>query len=172
MSVKSRRELELHIPAEPRVVQNVREQFEEFIRPLHLTADEVDSLKVALSEACSNAVCHGSPRGRRNQVHLRFAFDDDQLSIEIIDEGKGFCPSQIALPEYEEWKPSGRGLFLMQALMDNVEFEPCRSGTRVRLTKYLVSHVAETVTVHRAAVAGGALGTPALQPVAAYQDMA
>ncbi len=172
MSVKPRRELELHIPAEPRVVQNVREEFEEFIRPLHLTADEVDSLKVALSEACSNAVCHGSPRGRRNQVHLRFAYDDEQLFIEVIDEGKGFRPSQIALPDYEEWKPSGRGLFLMQALMDDVEFEPCRSGTRVKLTKYLVSHAAETLTVHRGAVAGGALGATALQPIAAYQELA
>lgn len=172
MSVKLRRELELHVPAEPRVVQNVREQFEEFIRPLHLTADEVDSLKVALSEACSNAVCHGSPRGRRNQVHLRFAFDEEQLVIEIVDEGKGFRPSQIALPDYEEWKPSGRGLFLMQALMDDVEFEPCRSGTRVRLTKYLAVLAPEVVPVHRASVPGGALAATSLQAVAAYQDMA
>src|SRR5688572_12197767 len=109
------RMLELNLPAEPRVVRDIREKFEEFLAPYGVSAEEIETLKVALSEACSNAVCHGSPRGPLNQIQVRCSVQGDRLLIEVTDEGRGFRPQQIALPEFEEWKPSGRGLFLMQA---------------------------------------------------------
>jgi serine/threonine-protein kinase RsbW len=133
--VMEQQKLQLHFPAEPRVVHDVRRRFEEFVAPLQLQREEVEAIKVALSEACTNAVCHGSPRGVLNCVHITFKADDDRVSIEIVDEGKGFAPQEIALPLYEEWKPSGRGLYLMQALMDEVRFEPTETGTRVVLEK-------------------------------------
>lgn len=168
-SVMPGRVLKLNIPAERRIVQAVRDRFEEFIRPLRLSADEVDALKVALSEACTNAVCHGSPQGRKCHVHVRFEITEDRLVIEIVDEGQGFRPSQIALPEYEEWKPSGRGLFLMQALMDDVEFEPTARGTCVRLTKYLTDAKPEAVPAQASGAISSGLRVGGLQ-VMAYQD--
>jgi serine/threonine-protein kinase RsbW len=131
------RVVELDVPAEPQVVHDLRERFEEFVRPYNLSDEERQGIKVALSEACSNAVCHGSPRGNWNRVHVRYAVEDQRLILEIGDEGRGFRPHNIALPEFEEWKPSGRGLFLMQALMDEVHFERTHAGTRVRLIKNL-----------------------------------
>jgi serine/threonine-protein kinase RsbW len=128
---------EADYPAEPQVVHQVRERVDDFVRPYGLCADELDALKVALSEAFSNAVCHGSPLGPRNRVHLRCEADGKRLVVQITDEGGGFLPTRIALPEFEEWKTSGRGLFIMQELMDAVEFEVVPGGTRVRLVKYL-----------------------------------
>lgn len=168
-SVVPGRILELNIPAERRIVQTVRDRFEEFIRPLRLTADEVDALKVALSEACTNAVCHGSPEGHQCQVHVRFEIQEDRLIIEIVDEGQGFQPAQIALPEYEEWKPSGRGLFLMQALMDDVQFEPTACGTCVRLTKLLPESATEAISSHAGTSVPNTLRVGSLQMIA-YQD--
>jgi serine/threonine-protein kinase RsbW len=131
------RVFEADYPAEPQVVHQVRERVEEFVRPSGINADELDALKVALSEAFSNAVCHGSPLGPRNRVHLRCESDGQRLIIQITDEGGGFLPSRISLPDLEEWKTSGRGLFIMQELMDAVEFELVPGGTRVRLLKLL-----------------------------------
>jgi len=128
--------LEVDFPAEPRVVHDVRQKFEEFVRPCHLCREEVETIKVALSEACSNAVCHGSPRGKGDRIRVRYELAGDRLVIEIRDAGPGFQPAQIALPSSEEYKPSGRGLFLMQALMDEVQFEPTPGGTCVRLVKH------------------------------------
>lgn len=132
------RVFEADYPAEPQVVHQVRERVDDFVRPCGLAADELDALKVALSEAFSNAVCHGSPLGPRNRVHLRCEADGQRLVVQITDEGGGFLPTRIALPEFEEWKTSGRGLFIMQELMDAVEFEVVPGGTRVRLVKYLL----------------------------------
>lgn len=128
---------EADYPAEPQVVHQVRERVEEFVRPCGMSADELDALKVALSEAFSNAVCHGSPLGPRNRVHLRCEADGQRLMVQITDEGGGFLPSRIALPEFDEWKTSGRGLYIMQELMDAVDFELVPGGTRVRLFKLL-----------------------------------
>jgi anti-sigma regulatory factor (Ser/Thr protein kinase) len=127
--------LEVEFPAEPRIVHDVRQKFEEFVRPCRLGREDVETIKVALSEACSNAVCHGSPRGNGDRIHVRYEIAGDRLVIEIRDEGPGFQPRQIALPCSEDYKPSGRGLFLMQALMDEVEFQPSPAGTCVRLVK-------------------------------------
>jgi serine/threonine-protein kinase RsbW len=131
------RVFEADFPAEPQVVHVVRERVDEFARPLGLTEDEMDAFRVALSEAFSNAVCHGSPLGPRNRVHLRCEVDAARLVVQITDEGGGFVPARIALPDFDEWKTSGRGLFLMQELVDQVDFELVPGGTRVRLVKHL-----------------------------------
>jgi len=130
---------EADYPAEPQVVHQVRERVEDFVCTCGLSADELDALKVALSEAFSNAVCHGSPLGPRNRVHLRCEADGQRLVVQVTDEGGGFLPTRIALPEFEEWKTSGRGLYIMQELMDAVDFEMVPGGTRVRLVKILPS---------------------------------
>lgn len=131
------RVLELNLPAEKRIVYEVRQRFEEFMRPCQLVKDDVEWIKVAVSEACTNAVCHGSPRGPLNQVHIRCEVDSERLEVSICDEGGGFHPAAIALPDLEEWKPSGRGLVIMVTVMDDVQFEPVPGGTCVRMIKYL-----------------------------------
>jgi serine/threonine-protein kinase RsbW len=129
--------LEMDFPAERRIVHDVRRRLEEFLQPYEVGADELEALKVALSEAASNAVCHGSPRGETDRVRVEFRTDGRSLDMSISDQGGGFRPAQVALPEFEEWKPSGRGIFLIYALVDEVHFEAHDEGTRVRLTKHL-----------------------------------
>lgn len=135
--VTESRVFEADYPAEPQVVHQVRERVDDFVRSTGLSMDDLDALKVALSEAFSNAVCHGSPLGPRNRIHLRCETDGRRLVVQITDEGGGFLPTRISLPELEEWKTSGRGLFIMQELMDAVDFEVVPGGTRVRLVKLL-----------------------------------
>jgi len=130
------RVMEIEFPAEPRVVHDVRQKFEEFVQPCLLNREDVETIKVALSEACSNAVCHGSPGGAGDRIHVRYELNGARLVIEIRDEGPGFRPRQIQLPP-EEYRPNGRGLFIMQALMDEVYFDASAHGTRVRLVKHL-----------------------------------
>lgn len=132
-----KRVMELHLKAERHVIHDVRERFGEFVRPCELSQDDVEWIKVAVSEACTNAVCHGSPEGPKNQVHVRFEADSETLAIEVRDEGGGFRPQIIELPDFDEWKPSGRGLVIMVNVMDDVTFEPIEGGTCVRMVKYL-----------------------------------
>jgi serine/threonine-protein kinase RsbW len=145
--------LELEIPSDPVVVSSVRAAFEEYASTLPLTHEEVESIKIALSEACSNAICHGSPKGVRNRVLVRCQVDAEELVIQVRDEGAGFSPAQVPHPSNEdEFKPSGRGIFLMRALMDEVRIDSEPRGTCVTMVKALsqpdaATHVA-TSTAH------------------------
>jgi len=134
---------EMQYPAEPRIVPDVRAELDRFIRPLGFSPDDAEALKVALSEALANAVCHGSPQGARNRVYVRFAADGSRLLIDVRDEGTGFLPTNFDLPASDRYQPSGRGLFLMQTLMDEIRYEPASRGTRVQLIKRLPRRGAE-----------------------------
>ncbi|HTE18025.1 MAG TPA: ATP-binding protein [Armatimonadota bacterium] len=155
------RELELTFPAEKRVVHDVRVRFEEFLKPCHLLQDDLEWIKVAVSEACTNAICHGSPHGAASHIRVRCEVAEDRLIIEVCDEGGGFHPEEIALPPTDEWKPSGRGLVIMVTVMDSVEFVASHSGTCVRMTK-LLRNIAQQPPVESPREAKSA--HPRLQP--------
>jgi serine/threonine-protein kinase RsbW len=149
MSSGRKRVLNLDFPAEKHVIHDVRGRFEEFIAPCMLSRDDVEWIKVAVSEACTNAVCHGSP-GPHCQIHIRCEVDAESLLIEVCDEGAGFQPQAIELPDFDEWKPSGRGLVIMVTVMDDVQFEPTDRGTCVRMIKYLRNIAPEAQEAERA----------------------
>jgi serine/threonine-protein kinase RsbW len=93
-------------------------------------------LRLAFSEACANAVLHGSPRGRESCFHVCCELRDHQLVVEVRDEGGGFeFLGPIPLPTgYVE---RGRGIFLMHQMVDQVEFDRQPQGMTVRLVKRL-----------------------------------
>jgi anti-sigma regulatory factor (Ser/Thr protein kinase) len=129
--------IELSYPSDPRVVRDVRRRFEEFVRGAPLSSDEVEDLKIALSEACANAICHGSPHGAGNQFHVTCFLSNEELVMEVRDEGAGFSPACLC-PVPDDYCPSGRGIFLMEQFCDRLEVEPGPpGGTAVRLIKRL-----------------------------------
>ena len=96
------------------------------------------NVPVALTEALSNAILRGNADDASRSVMLRVEIDDVQLIAEVRDEGDGFdladCTEDATLPENLQ-REDGRGLFLMQKLMDRVErFRDLNtSGNVVRL---------------------------------------
>jgi serine/threonine-protein kinase RsbW len=95
------------------------------------------NVPVALTEALSNAILRGNADDPRKRVRVHARVDRTGLVVEVIDEGAGFdldaCTIDPTLPENLE-NEDGRGLFLMQALMDRVERFAGRPGNGVRLT--------------------------------------
>jgi serine/threonine-protein kinase RsbW len=93
-------------------------------------------LRLAFSEACANAVLHGSPRGRESRFHVCCELHERHLVVEVRDEGTGFefrgpCPLPTGYVE------RGRGIFLMHQMVDAVEFDRQPQGMVVRLVKRL-----------------------------------
>lgn len=91
-------------------------------------ADVSHELSVALSEACSNAVQHGS--GASQSYRVTASISGDVCRIEVTDSGPGFPASPsgaIGAPPppragNRELEPGGRGLGLIEALSDGVRF--------------------------------------------------
>jgi len=95
------------------------------------------NVPVALTEALSNAMLRGNAEDPRKRVYVHVRVDRAALIIEVRDEGSGFdlaeCLQDPTTPERLQ-SEDGRGLFLMQQLMDSVERFAGQPGNVVRLT--------------------------------------
>ena len=81
-------------------------------------------LRVALCEALANAIVYGNRMDPDKSVDVRVEVTREALSVYVADEGDGFDPRDIpdpTLPGAIE-RSSGRGLFLIRRLVDEVRF--------------------------------------------------
>ena len=106
----------------------------------HLGFEEevADKVCLAVREAVANAVQHGNGLEPEKIAQVVLTIGEEDLEIEIKDEGGGFDPESVPDPLAAEnlLKPSGRGIFLMRRLVDAVDFAFDDSGaTVVRLRK-------------------------------------
>lgn len=136
--------IELEIPARAEYVGLVRLVVSSLATARRTLAEErVDDLKLAVSEACTNAIeanahAHVDVPER---VTLRWSEADDRLQVQIEDRGRGFDPGQ--LPEHPPVTDPDRlnferglGIPLIRTLVDEVAFDPLEAGTSVRLVMF------------------------------------
>ena len=90
---------------------------------------------MALREGLANAIKHGNQQDSSKHVHLEMDIVGDTLAISIRDEGPGFDPSVLPDPTLPEnmTRVSGRGVLLIRAFMDRVEYTP--EGNQITMTK-------------------------------------
>ncbi len=98
--------------------------------------DDIFSIHLAVEEAFINAVKHGNKMDLDKKVEFSYHIDDDKVEVSVKDEGPGFDPEKVPDPRCggNIFKPSGRGLFLIRAYMDEVEYSD--KGTRLKIVKY------------------------------------
>jgi serine/threonine-protein kinase RsbW len=84
------------------------------------------NLRVAVAEALANAIVAGNQEDRSKWVQVQAELAGDQIRIEVTDQGTGFDPGVVTPPLDPEDldRPSGRGLFLIRNLVDDVRFNP------------------------------------------------
>jgi serine/threonine-protein kinase RsbW len=104
-----------------------------------LSEDDKENVAIAVTEAVANAIFHGNRGAKEKNVYIRFVVTKKLLKIHVRDEGKGFEPEKIKNPLDPEnlLKESGRGVFIVKMLMDDVKFEFSEQGTTVILIKKL-----------------------------------
>lgn len=100
----------------------------------HITEDNYGNILIALTEAFNNAIVHGNKEDKSKKIYLTYEVTDSQVCFEVKDEGVGFDLSAVPNPTLPENinKLSGRGVFLMQSLADEVEFKD--NGSLVKLS--------------------------------------
>lgn len=92
--------------------------------------------RLALEEALVNAIKHGNKLDPRKRVVVEAKVTPQRVEIEIEDQGPGFKRSSVPDPTAEEnlCKCSGRGILLIEAYMNSVEWS--QGGRRVRMVRY------------------------------------
>jgi serine/threonine-protein kinase RsbW len=128
----------IEIPAAPEFVSLVRLVVSSFAASQRLLSEErVDDLRLAVSEATTNAIeaYHGRPDGR---VRVGWREQPDCLEVVVRDDGVGFDPDRLVRhPPVTDARrlqfERGLGIPLMRMLVDDVVFETGPGGTTVRL---------------------------------------
>lgn len=90
-------------------------------------------IMVSTMEAVNNAIIHGNKSDINKEVEIEFEYKGMDLKVSVEDEGNGFNYNEIpdpTLPENIE-KLTGRGVFLMRKLADEVRFN--EKGNKVTL---------------------------------------
>ena len=100
--------------------------------------DDASNLAMVTREAAINACKHGNKFAEDKHVNASVDRTADTLKICISDQGEGLDPDTLPDPldPVNLLRSSGRGVFLMRAIMDEVHFRQLQPGTQVTLIKH------------------------------------
>jgi serine/threonine-protein kinase RsbW len=104
-----------------------------------LDEDQRFHVTMAVREAAVNAVLHGNEYDPSREIAVGLENTGKDLVFTIADQGRGFNPESVPDPLAEEnlLRGTGRGIFLIRSLMDEVHFRQLHPGTELTLVKHL-----------------------------------
>ena len=127
----------VRLPVDAQSVPLVRGLVRQALQYLGVVASGIDEVLLALSEACANVVQHA---GEHDEYEVDVTIDDHLCRITVLDEGDGFDLDAAAAARPGSPLDGGRGLVLMQALVDRLDFRETEDGRHgVLLEKLLVT---------------------------------
>jgi serine/threonine-protein kinase RsbW len=128
--------LRVTMAADRKTVDPVVQQVMAAIHEVKCVDGKEDAIELALEEALANAVVHGAKEDPTKIIECLVACDDQRGVLIIVrDPGEGFDPKSIPTCTVGEnlYSNHGRGIFLINQLMDKVEFK--RNGTEIHMVK-------------------------------------
>ncbi len=111
-----------------------------------LDEDQRFHVTMAVREATINAVLHGNEYDPALQIDVAFENTGKDFIFTITDQGRGFDPDRLPDPSAPEnlLRGTGRGIFLIRSLMDEVHFRQLHPGTELTLVKHLAPEAGRT----------------------------
>jgi serine/threonine-protein kinase RsbW len=129
--------LRVTLAADRRAVDPVVQEVMAVVRQMKGVDGKEDAIELALQEALANAVIHGAKEDPTKTVECLVSSDDERSVLIVVrDPGTGFRPEAIPTCTVGEnvYSNHGRGIFLINQLMDQVEFR--KNGTEIRMVKH------------------------------------
>jgi serine/threonine-protein kinase RsbW len=111
----------------------VEKLIDEVSEEIHISSDLYGKILIATIEAVNNSIVHGNNLDPNKKVNIDIFTENLNLHINVMDQGPGFDYNKVPDPTTPEniENISGRGVFLMKKLADNLIFND--SGTQVEL---------------------------------------
>ncbi|OFX18069.1 MAG: hypothetical protein A2Z18_07770 [Armatimonadetes bacterium RBG_16_58_9] len=130
--------IELEIPSAPEYVAIVRQAVEGIARRMNFDATQIEELKLAVGEACTNAVKYGCKRKGDGNVVVRCVVCADGLLV-VIRNPVAECESPQVPDKPDPTTEGGLGLYLIQHLVDEVNLSWESETATVTLLKRLAT---------------------------------
>ncbi|WP_096438487.1 anti-sigma B factor RsbW [Alteribacter populi] len=138
--------IEMKLPAKPEYVGVVRLTVSGIANRLGYSYDDIEDIKIAIAEACTNVVSHAYQDSTDDDAVMMVGCGvyDNRMELMVADKGNSFDLNSLkrnlgpvsADQPVEELKEGGLGLFLIETLMDKVEING-DSGVIIVMTKFL-----------------------------------
>lgn len=124
----------VRLPRDARSLPLMRGLLRQALEHLDVPTQSIEEIVLALTEACANVVQHA---GEHDEYQVDVAITDDVCRVSVLDDGQGFDFEQASAREGSPLE-TGRGLMLMKALVDDLQFVRSDDGRhRVELEKRL-----------------------------------
>jgi serine/threonine-protein kinase RsbW len=142
MSLPDGHLIRLEIPSSFELLDLVQLLSDRLCAMAGLDEDAVHWVSVSVRESVINAIKHGNREDRGKHVVVEFVLapraDPREFVVQVLDEGEGFDPEEVANPLDPEnvLKSSGRGIFFMRNFMDDVSIaRRPEGGMAIRMSK-------------------------------------
>ena len=125
------------IKAELPEIERINGQLDGFAEKHNIPSDIVQKFKIAIDDLVTNIISHGLKDGDDQSIGVRFEGSEEQMVVEIIDEGMPFDIFETAKPDttlsIEDREIGGLGILLVNELMDEVAYKRRNNTNVVRL---------------------------------------
>ena len=141
-------EIEFDFPADLASLAMVRRRVEQVARvTATMGAEDLDKLRLVLTEVVANAVSAHAERRAPENLRLRCCLTPDRVEVSVLDQGGGFLATtgshpvidtslpDVSAPEVQQ-REGGFGLGIIETFADEAEFSPVDGGTSVRFVIY------------------------------------
>jgi len=132
-------ERKLRIPADEFHLSQVREFITDISSTLGFDAKDINSIKLAVDEGCTNIIRHAYRDVEDGFIDILAIVKPTAVSFVLIDQGKSFDFKKASDPNLQTYmkigKKGGLGIFLMKKLMDDIEYHITNKGNELWLTK-------------------------------------
>ena len=136
MAKKLKTPLRITFPGEALQMAEVRARARNFLLTSQFDEENTARLVMALDEACTNILRHVYC-GQLKPVRLEMRWMRDRLRCTLRDYGQPCDPQTIRGRKWDDIRPGGLGLRIIEEVFDRVEYAPQARGTRLTLEKLL-----------------------------------
>ena len=129
--------LRVKFNADPSAISEIVEGVMKVVADLQCACGHELDIEIALRESLANAILHGAGSDASKKVECSVACDEGRGMLVVVrDPGQGFDPASVPSPLLGQnlYSNHGRGIYLINQLMDHVEFT--RGGTEIRMRKF------------------------------------
>lgn len=135
-------EIDIKVPNKTRYLSLIGKIGEDIARTLKgYNGDRSDlayQVNLVLTESMTNAILHAPPKNQDNrQIHINIAIINDNLHIKVYDQGEGFDLESLPPQDFQGLKEGGRGIFIIQSIMDSVTYSKEGGVNVIEMIKYL-----------------------------------
>jgi len=125
--------LRLSVPCDLKQVRTVAQATHDFLAGHGCTEQELADCELTLVEGCNNAIEHART-SEKTPIIVEVVCSNSEIELRITDNTSGFdWPEKAMLPKGESEK--GRGVFLIQSLVDYANYFRSKSGNILLLRK-------------------------------------